>query len=200
MNFRDSCLWYAAYHMPVYGITYYMQHIIWINRIWYTGLVKLYFWIRFEWRLMSHMLTLKLFGKYKNRQMLNQIEETRRTLDDINTKIHTLKCRLDLVKNVWNLVLVVEYVYRNGLLEDWRNSKNMGYHLMTVGPVEEKFNHGETKKGRKKLRVKHVRLSLTLHHILGTPWLEQIISIYCSEQWYREKSWILKFRWLWYRT
>ena len=46
------------------------------------------------------MLTLKLFGKYKNRQMLNQIEETRRTLDDINTKIHTLKCRLDLVKNV----------------------------------------------------------------------------------------------------
>ena len=62
--------------------------------------VKLYFWKRFEWRLMSHMLTLKLFGKYKNRQMLNQIEETRRTLDDINTKIHTLKCRLDLVKNV----------------------------------------------------------------------------------------------------
>ena len=50
---------------------------------------------RFEWRLMSHMLTLKLFGKYQNRQMLNQIEETRRTLDDINSKIHTLKCEFE---------------------------------------------------------------------------------------------------------
>ena len=78
----------------------------------------------------------------------------------------------------------MEYVYRNGLLEDWRNSKNMGYHLMTVGPVDEKFTHGETKKGRKKLRVKHVRSSLTLHHIQ----LPDIISVYRSEQWYCEKS------------
>ena len=41
------------------------------------------------------MLTLKLFGKYQNRQMLNEIEETRRTLDDINSKIHTLKCEFE---------------------------------------------------------------------------------------------------------
>ena len=46
---------------------------------------------------MSHMLSLKLFGKYQNRQMLNQIEETRRTLDDINSKIHTLKCEFGIV-------------------------------------------------------------------------------------------------------
>ena len=43
------------------------------------------------------MLTLKLFGKYQNRQMLNQIEETRKTLDDINSKIHTLKCEFEII-------------------------------------------------------------------------------------------------------
>ena len=49
----------------------------------------------------------------------------------------------------------MEYVYRNRLLEDWRNSKNMGYHLMTV-PAESKCSHGMTKKERKRLCVKHV--------------------------------------------
>ena len=49
--------------------------------------------------------------------------------------------------------LVVEYVYRNRLLEDWRNSKNMSYHLMTV-PKDTKCSHGMTKK--KKLCAKHV--------------------------------------------
>ena len=49
----------------------------------------------------------------------------------------------------------MEYVYRNRLLEDWRNSKNMGYHLMTV-PIESKCGHGMTKKERKKLCGKHV--------------------------------------------
>ena len=48
------------------------------------------------------MLTLKLFGKYQNRQMLNQIEETRRTLDDINSKIHTLKCEFEIIaEGLW---------------------------------------------------------------------------------------------------
>ena len=56
---------------------------------------------------MSHMLTLKLFGKYQNRQMLNQIEETRRTLDDINSKIHTLKCEFSKELSLRPIAIVV---------------------------------------------------------------------------------------------
>ena len=66
----------------------------------------------------------------------------------------------------WDFVLVVEYVYRNRLLEDWRNSKNMGYHLMTV-PAESKCSHGMTKKEGKRLCVKHVS---SCHGLIGPIW------------------------------
>ena len=33
---NDTAFEFSFFDMPIYGITYYMQHIIWINRIWYT--------------------------------------------------------------------------------------------------------------------------------------------------------------------